>query len=139
MILSFEKPHFRVKVHSDTIEVDLNEGARKELERLAEARPFLQDSLGWLLQTLIPLDVKLSQIDKVEADTTGKVHIAVPYRRDIHIPLDPSESQQLVEKLNELIPAEKERARERERILQQVEREREQYKAEDLKYVRRGP
>jgi len=139
LVLVLEKPHFQVKLHSDSLEVDLKDGARKELEKLAEARPLLRDNLGWLFQTIIPLDVKLCDIESVDADAGGKVHITIPHRRDISIPLDPSESSQLVMKLKELIPVEKERARERERMMQQALVEKDRYKTEDLKYSRRGP
>jgi hypothetical protein len=46
----------------------------------------------------------------VSIDKKGQVKIAIPSRKDLHIPLDQNESKTLVEKLNELIPIEKERA-----------------------------
>ncbi len=139
VLLLLDKPHFQVKLQSDILKVDLKEGARHELEKLAEARPALRDTLGWMFQTIIPLDVKLWEIEKVHADPSGKVQIVIPHRRDIHIPLDPSESRRLVEKLNELIPLEKERAIERSRAAAQAERDEERMKADEYKYIRRGP
>ncbi len=124
-----DKPHFQVKLHSDVLEVDLKEGARKELEDLAEARPFLRDSLGWLFQTIIPLDVHLYQIEEVKTDKKGQLQIKIPGRRDIHIPLEPSEARQLVDKLNELMPIEKEKALQRERMAKEAEKERERSEA----------
>ncbi len=139
VLFAVDKPHFEVKLHSDILKVDLKEGARRELEALAEARPALRDTLGWIFQTIIPLDVKLWEIEKVDAEPSGKVNITIPHRRDIHIPLDPSESRRLVDKLNELIPIEKEKALERHRMGQEAHREEERKKAEDYKYIRRGP
>ena len=110
IVLIFDKPHFQVKLHTDLLEVDLKEGVRKELETLAEARPFLRDSLGWLFQTIIPLDVHLSHVQEINLDAKGQVHIKIPGRRDIHIPLEPAESTKLIEKMRELVPVEKEKA-----------------------------
>jgi hypothetical protein len=115
-----------VKLHSDILEVDLKEGVRKELEALAEARPFLRDSLGWMFQSIIPLDVHLYEIEEVKTDKKGQLQIKIPGRRDIHIPLEPHEATQLTEKMNELIPPEKEKARQREKLRQEIERQREQ-------------
>jgi hypothetical protein len=103
-ILTVDKPHFIVKLYEDLLEVDLKEGARKELEDVAEAYPVLRESLGVLFQTIIPLDVALCDVDCAEVDTKGRLKVVVPLRRDIVIPLEPSESEKLAEKLNELIP-----------------------------------
>lgn len=125
IVLFIDKPHFQVKLHTDILEVDLKEGMRKELEDLAESRPFLRDSMGWMLQTIIPLDVHLYQIEEVKHDNKGKLQIKIPGRRDIHIPLEPHEATQLTQKLNELIPPEKEKARQREKVRLEAERQRE--------------
>jgi hypothetical protein len=45
----------------------------------------------------------------------------------------------LVEKLNELIPLEKERAIERNRAAAQAERDEQRMKTDEYKYIRRGP
>ena len=55
IVLQIGSAHFDVKLHSDTLEVNLKEGFREEMERLAEARPILQETLGWVFQTIIPL------------------------------------------------------------------------------------
>jgi len=105
-----KKPHFTVKLHKVLLEVDLKEGVRKELEDVLEAKPILQESLGLLFQTMIPLDVPLKDIESVNVDKKGRVKIVIPHRRDITIPLTATESKRLVGKMNELIPIEKERA-----------------------------
>lgn len=129
-----DKPHFQVKLHSDLLKVDLKDGARAEIEKLAEARPALRDTIGWMFQTIVPLDVHLWEIEKVAMDPTGKVNIRIPHRRDIHIPLEPLEAEQLVEKMNQLIPIEKERKVERQLAEQAAEKELERQKADTVKY-----
>jgi hypothetical protein len=37
--MQFEKPRFAVKLHSDTLEVDLKEGFKKQLEDALESNP----------------------------------------------------------------------------------------------------
>jgi hypothetical protein len=110
MVMVIDKPHFTVKLHKTLLEVDLKKGIRKELEDVIEATPRLRETLGFLFETIIPLDVPLKDIESVKVDKKGQVQIVIPHRRDIHIPLTPDESKRLVEKMNELIPTEKERA-----------------------------
>lgn len=110
IVMVIDKPHFVVKLHTTLLEVDLKEGIRKELEDVIEAKPILRDSLGLLFQTVIPLDVHLRDIQSVNVDEKGNVKIIISHRKDLHIPLKPNESKRLVDKMNELIPIEKERA-----------------------------
>jgi len=78
VVLLIERPHFEVEVHSDSLEVNLKEGARREIEKLAEAKPILQETLGWVFQTIIPLNVRLWEIEKAEVDSGGKVSLVIP-------------------------------------------------------------
>lgn len=133
-VLMLDKPHFQVKLHSDLLKVDLKDGALRELEKLAEARPALRDTLGWMFQTIIPLDVHLWEIEKVTVEPSGNVNIRIPHRKDIHIPLEPPEAERLVEKMNELIPIEKERRVERQRAEQAAERDQDKQKTDAFKY-----
>ncbi len=110
IVMVIDKPHFKVKLHKTLLEVDLKEGIKKELEDVLEAKPMLRESLGFLFQTVIPLDVPLRNIKSANVNKKGQVKIVIPSRKDIIIPLKPNESKRLVEKLNELIPIEKERA-----------------------------
>jgi hypothetical protein len=110
IIMTIDKPHFIVRVHTTQLEVDLKEGARKELEKLLEANPGFRDSVGLLFQTIVPLDVRLRDIRSVALDKKGRVKIDVPRRKDLTIPLNKRESKRLIDKLNKLIPLEKERA-----------------------------
>jgi hypothetical protein len=119
IVMVIKKPHFTVKLHSTVLEVDLKEGLKKELEDVLEAKPRLRESLGFLFQTIVPLDVPLRDIKSAKVDKKGQVKIMIPRRRDIVIPLEAGESRRVVEKMNELIPKEKERAM---RELQESER-----------------
>jgi hypothetical protein len=129
-----DKPHFEVKLLSDLLKVDLKEGARAEIDKLVWNRPALRDTLGWMFQTIVPLDVHLWQIERVTVEPSGKVNIRIPHRRDIHIPLEPLEAERLVEKMNELIPVEKQRRIERELAEQAAESARDKQRTDALKY-----
>jgi hypothetical protein len=108
LVMVIDKPHFIVKLHKTLLEVDLKEGVRKKLEDFVESDPHLRESLGVLFQTVIPLDVQLKHIETVWLnEKKGEVQIIIPYRRDLHIPLEKEEAQRLVDKLNEMIPVEK--------------------------------
>lgn len=140
IVMVIDKPHFTVKLHKTLLEVDLKEGVKKELEDVLEAKPMLRESLGFLFQTIIPLDVPLRNILSVNVDNKGQVKIVLPSRKDIVIPLKPNESQPLVEKMNELISIEKERAmrdsQEAKKAREALERKRAEPEAE---YKRRIP
>ena len=133
-VFMLDKPHFQVKLQSDLLKVDLKDGAMRELEKLCEARPALRDTLGWMFQTMIPLDVHLWEIEKVTVEPSGKVNIKIPHRKDIHIPLEPPEAEKLVERMNELIPIEKERRVERQRAEQVAERDHDKQRTDAYKY-----
>ena len=113
LVMAIDKPNFKVKLHRSLLEVDLKEGVKKELEDVVEANPTLRGSLGFLFQSVIPLDVALKDIESVELDEKRQVKIIIPNRKDIAIPLEPDESKKLIDKLNELISIEKQREMER--------------------------
>lgn len=115
LIMVIDKPHFTVKLHQSLLEVDLKEGVRKKLEGFVESNPHLRESLGVLFQSVIPLDVPLKNIESVKLDEKGRVRIVIPHRKDVIIPLEKKEAEKLIDRLNELIPIEKEK--EAQRIL----------------------
>jgi hypothetical protein len=134
VVLQIDRPHFDVKLHSDSLEVNLKEGVKSEIERLAEARPILQETLGWVFQTIIPLTVRLWEIERVEVDSGGKVNLVIPHRRDLHIPLDPPDARRLAEKLNQMIPVEKAKELERVRNYDAAQRDRERERTDALRF-----
>jgi hypothetical protein len=119
IVMTIDKPKFTVKLYRTFLKLDLKEGVRRELEKAVEANTALRETLGLLFQTVVPLDVELKNIKTVDVDKEGRVRVVIPRRRDLHIPLDKGESESFVEKLNELVQAEKERA---QRELQEAKR-----------------
>jgi len=77
ILMLMEKPHFRVKLHPRLLEVDLTEGLRGYLEDLAESRQAVRETLGFLFQTIIPLDVPLGEIQSTGLDEKGRVKIVI--------------------------------------------------------------
>lgn len=136
VVFLVDKPHFDVKLLPDMLKVDLKEGVRGELDKLVGNRPALRDTLGWMFQTIVPLDVHLWQIEKVTTDASGKVNIVIPNRRDIHIPLEPHEAEKLVEKMNQLIPIEKQRRVQKELAERSAEGDRDRERAEAAMFRR---
>lgn len=104
LVLAFDKPDYVVKLYEYVLEVDLKEGIRKELEDVLEAKSFLKDSLGFIFQTVVPVDVWLKDVESASVSKDGGTKIVIPHHKDITIPLSPDESKKLVGKLNELIP-----------------------------------
>ena len=138
VVLEFDKPHFTVRLDSTFLKVDLKEGIKKDLEKLVEAKPAIRDSLGLLFQSVIPLDVRLRDIRSVSLDKKGRVKIDIPSRKDLTIPLDEQESKNLIDKLNELIPLEKERAIRDSEVARKTEKSAAPGRAIDEREVARG-
>ena len=109
-IMKINTPTFLVKLHPTHLEVDLQKGTRKRLEDALEAHASLKESLGFLLQYVVHLDVALKDIENVELDDKKNVKIVIPHRRDIRIPLEQKEAVRLINELNVLIPQEKQNA-----------------------------
>lgn len=145
-----DKPSFTLKLNQNLLKVELKEDIKKELEGIARARlldasPTFRGILGILFQSIVPLDVPLKDIESVEQNEKGHVKIIIPRRKDITIPLEPSESKKLVSKLNELIAIVKQK--ETEHILTsekaekghvlQREEERAKYGAEEQRVHRK--
>ncbi|MDH5733450.1 MAG: hypothetical protein OEY88_06675 [Candidatus Bathyarchaeota archaeon] len=104
LVLAFDKPNYVVKLYEYLLEVDLKEGIRTELEDVLEDKSFLKESLGFIFQTVVPVDVWLKDIESASVCKDGRAKIVIPHHKDITIPLSPDESKKLVGKLNELIP-----------------------------------
>jgi hypothetical protein len=122
LVLKIDKPHFVVKLHKDLLEVDLKDGAKKELEDAIEKNSALRKSLGILFQTIVPLDIPLKDIDSVQVNDDGKLKIMIPMRRDITIPLTEEEAEKLAEKLNGLVRLAKENELKRIAASRELER-----------------
>ncbi len=126
IVMVLNKPHFTVRLRETTLEVDLKEGIKKELEDIFEAKPALRENIGFLFQTIIPLDVALRDIESASLDEKEHVKIAVPARKDIVIPLKPDESKRLIGKMNEMMSIEKAKAAREMQVDQETRRALEQ-------------
>jgi len=126
LILQIDKPHFTVKLHANVLKIDLKGDAKNEIEEGVESKSPLSQILGRILNMFAPLHVRLSDIDSVKADNAGNVKMTLPHHRDIVIPLEPEDAAKLVDKLNQLVPVEKQKELERimkKHKLQRIERE----------------
>jgi hypothetical protein len=103
-VMTIDKPDFIVRLYEDWIDVDLKEGFKERLENVIEKNPALRKTLGFALQTVIPSDVELCEIESVKVDNKGHLKLVIPRHVDIVLPLEMDEAQRLAEKLNELIP-----------------------------------
>jgi hypothetical protein len=112
-VLKIDEPHFTVELYENLLKIDLKENVKNEIRKGVQAKSPLRQVLGRIFNMFAPLHVRLSDIGSVEADDAGNVTIALPHHRDILIPLDPKGAVKLVDKLNQLVPLEKEKELER--------------------------
>jgi hypothetical protein len=134
LIMRIDKKSFSVMLYESLLKLEPNESIVHQLEEALENKPILKDIFGEILHIFAPFHVRLSQIDNVSADKKGNVRLIIPHHRDVAIPLSLEESRNLVDKLNELIPKEKERELERYVSQRRIERE-----AEEEEEIERTP
>jgi len=103
-ILVLDKPDFIVRLHREWIDVDLKKGGKAKLERLIEKDPLLKKTLGFVLQSKIPSDVELCEIESVKVDDKGKLKLVIPRHVDIVLPLGVEDANRLANELKDLIP-----------------------------------
>jgi len=82
---------------------------KSELEEALENKPVLKETLGGLLSIFVPLHIRLSDIDSVQVDETGKVKINLPHHRHIVIPPERKHAEEFVNKLIQSIQKAKDR------------------------------
>jgi len=126
VILEIDTPHFNVRLYESLLKIDLKGSAKNEIVEALENKPILRETIGGILSIFAPLHVRLSDIDSVRMDKSGGVKLILPRHRDITIPLKVNEAKRLVDKLNQLIPKEKEKELERaikRRETQKIEEE----------------
>jgi hypothetical protein len=111
-VLRIDEPHFAVRVYESSLRIDLNGSVKDEIESALENKPVLRESIGNILAVFVPLHVPLSDIDSAQMDKKGKITIKLPRHRDVVIQLKPENAKKLVDKLNQLAPGKKEKARE---------------------------
>jgi len=110
LVMKIDKTNFSVMLYESLLKVEPNKSIVHKLEEALENKPVLKDTLNEILHVFAPFHVRLSQISKASADKKGNVTLAIPQHRSVTIPLSPEESKKLVDKLNQLIPKEKDKA-----------------------------
>jgi hypothetical protein len=129
-LLVINKPHLTISVYESMLRMDVKDSVKNDIEEALENTPILKQTIGSILGIFVPLHVRLSDIDSVDVDKEGKVSIRLPRHRDVVLPLGPTDGKMLADKLNELIPIEKEKElerimrRNRLRRIESAERER---------------
>jgi len=108
-ILVIEKPDFVVRLHKEWIDVDLKEGGKEKIENAIEKDPLLRKTLGFILQSTIPSDVELCDIERYEVSDNGQLKLVVPRHVDIILPLGIDDANRLAFELRDLIPLAKAR------------------------------
>jgi len=108
-LLVINKPHLTVSVYESMLRMDVKGTVKNDIEEALENAPVLKQTIGSILGIFAPLHVRLSDIDSVDVDKEGKISIKLPRHRDLVLPLGPADSKMLADKLNELIPIEKEK------------------------------
>ena len=104
VILEIDKLHFTVRLYEDMLRIDLKGSFKNKVEEAFENKPILKETIGGILSIFAPLHIRLSSIKLVHMDKTGEVKVKLPYHQDVVIPLEPKEAEELVNKLNQLIP-----------------------------------
>jgi hypothetical protein len=104
IVFEIEDPHFTIKLYDDLLTIDVKGSFKNEIEEALENKPFLKETIGRMLGIFVPLHIRLSDIDSVHLDETGKITLSLRYHRNIVIPLECKEdAEKLAKKLNELI------------------------------------
>jgi hypothetical protein len=117
LILVLDKPDFVVRLHKEWIDVDLKEGGKAKLECVIEKDPLLRKTIGFVLQSTVPSDVELCDIEFVEVDAKGQLKLVIPRHVDIVLPLGTDDANRLANELKDLIPLAKTKKKaERKRI-----------------------
>ena len=103
-IIVIEKPDFVVKLHKEWIDVDLKETGKAKLEAAIEKDPLLRKTIGFILQSTVPSDVELCDIESVEVDEKGQLKLVIPRHVDIVLPLGLDDANRLANELRDLVP-----------------------------------
>jgi len=112
--LQLEDPYFTITLSNSLLKIDLRGSFKNDLEEALENKPVLKETIGRMLSVFVPLHIRVSDIDSVHMNETGKIKVSLSHRRNIVIPLERKEdAEKLVENLNQLISrAETEKIRE---------------------------
>lgn len=102
-VLEVKEPHITVSLYDNLLKIDLRGSFKNEIEEALENKPVLKETFGNILGMFVPLHIRLSDIDSVHMDETGKIKVKLSLHRNIMIPLERNDAEKLVHKLNQLI------------------------------------
>jgi len=75
---------------------------KNEIEEALENKPVLKETLGSILGIFVPLHIRVSEIDSVHMDETGKIKVSPLIIGKLSFRLN-EDAEKLMEKLNQLI------------------------------------
>src|SRR5208283_3012535 len=87
-VLEVDDPHFTIRLSNNLLKIDLRGSFKNELEEALENKPVLKETIGRMLGIFVPLHIRVSDIDSVHMDETGKINVNLPHHRNIIIPLE---------------------------------------------------
>ena len=104
IVLEVEDPHFTITLYENLLKIDLKGSFKNDLEEAVENKSVLKETVGSVLGIFVPLHIRLSEVDSVDLDETGKIKLSLSYYRNVVIPFERKEdAEKLTEKLNQLI------------------------------------
>ena len=99
-----EDPYFTITLSNSLLKIDLKGSFKNEVEEVLENKPVLKETIGRMLGIFVPLHIRVSDIDSVHMNETGKIKVSLSHHRNIVIPFERKEdAEKLVENLNQLI------------------------------------
>jgi hypothetical protein len=99
-----EDPYFTITLSNSLLKIDLKGSFKNEVEEALENKPVLKETIGRILGIFVPLHIRVSDIDSVHMNETGKIKVSLSHHRNIVIPFERKEdAEKLVENLNQLI------------------------------------
>ena len=102
--LKLEDPYFTITLSNSLLKIDLRGSFKNEVEEALENKPALKETIGRMLGIFVPLHIRVSDIDSVHIDETGKIKVRLSHHRNIVIPFEHKEAaEKLMENLNQLI------------------------------------
>lgn len=102
-VFEVKEPHITVILYENLLKIDLRGSFKNEIEEALENKPVLKETFGNILGMFVPLHIRLSDINSVHMDETGKIKVKLSLHRNIVIPLERNDAEKLVHKLNQLI------------------------------------
>ena len=91
IVLEVEDPHFTITLYDDLLRVDLKGSFKNDLEEALENKPVFKETIGSVLGIFVPLHIRLSEVDSVDLDETGKIKLSLSYHRKVVIPFERKE------------------------------------------------